>query len=238
MTDESFEYVGTELDLFADAANWREYWGSRVKPYLGNDVLEIGAGLGSVARLLRVNCRSWTAVEPDEDLARQIPTSCDELPVSVVVGTVESVPPDPAFDSVLYIDVLEHIDDDHAELTKALARLRPGGHLIVLAPAHQWLFSPFDAAIGHFRRYDKRSLRAVRPDGCREARAEYLDVVGIVVSASNRLLLRSSMPTRDQVQLWDRRIVPVSKVLDPVTGRTLGKSLLVVWQKQADHAQR
>ena len=86
--------------------------------------------------------------------------------VELLTGTIADILDRPQrFDAVLYIDVLEHIEDDRGELERATRLLREGGYLIVLSPAHQWLFSPFDEAIGHFRRYDRRSLGALQPAG-------------------------------------------------------------------------
>ena len=74
----------------------------------------------------------------------------------------------------------------------------------MLSPAHQWLFSPFDAAIGHCRRYTKSSLRAVGAavDEFRTKRLSYLDSCGLFASAGNRLLLRQAMPTLQQILFW------------------------------------
>ena len=71
--------------------------------------------------------------------------------------TIESITDAAPFDTILYVDVLEHIADDAAELARARRLLTPEGNLVVLAPAHQSLFSPFDAAVGHYRRYDERT---------------------------------------------------------------------------------
>ena len=231
MSHEYFEYVGLELDLFARASNWRSYWSRFVSLYLGRDVLEVGAGIGSATLHLRSRAMTWTALEPDENLARQIPHDGGDTSLAVVTGSISDMPRDAKFDTVLYIDVLEHIENDRQELLDALARLRSGGRLIVLAPAHQWLFSPFDAAVGHFRRYSKRTLRDIAPAGTTEIRCLYLDSLGIVMSAANRLLLRSSLPTPKQIRFWDRRLIPVTRVLDVLTAHRLGKSVLMVWQK-------
>src|SRR4029078_691431 len=62
-------------------------------------------------------------------------------------------------DSVAYVNVLEHIENDASELRLAYECLRPQGHLLVFVPALSWLYSDFDRSIGHFRRYTKRGLR-------------------------------------------------------------------------------
>ena len=122
---------------------------------------------------------------------------------------VQSADLDPAesFDSILYIDVLEHIKDDRTELEMASRHLEPNGHLIVLAPAHQSLFTPFDSAIGHFRRYSLPGLAALSPLGTRMILSRYLDCIGLFASLGNRLLLHSSSPTLKQIKFWDSLLV-------------------------------
>jgi hypothetical protein len=128
--------------------------------------------------------------------------------------------------------VLEHIEDDRGEVARAAARLKPGGALIVLAPAHPLLFTPFDAAIGHLRRYTRASLRAVAPEALRLDHLAYLDAAGLLASVGNRVVLRKSMPKEWQILLWDRLGVPVSRMLDPLLGGRVGKSILAVWRKE------
>ena len=222
-----------KLELFSDAHNWRRYWASQVSPYLGSDVLEVGAGIGSVTRLLRRPGLQWTALEPDEALAALIDVDGHEPGLRVVVGTLAELPQSSRFDTILYIDVLEHIEHDRSEAANAARLLHPGGTLVVLAPAHNWLYSEFDASIGHYRRYSRGELRAIRPEGLVEVASGYLDSVGILASSANKLLLRSGSPTRNQIRLWDRRMVPVSRHLDRLFGRTIGKSVFVVWRKPA-----
>ena len=227
---EALEYVGTELDLFAHARNWKAYWISRVLPFVGGDVLEVGAGLGAnTAALQSPSVRSWTCLEPDPALCARLRETASALPgCSVLGGTIGAVG-DRLFDTILYVDVLEHVEEDRRETAAAAARLKAGGRLIVLSPAHQFLYSPFDRAIGHFRRYDAASLRACRPEGCAETRLEYLDSAGMLLSLANRALLRQSMPTLAQIRTWDRLVVPVSRVADPLLLRRVGKSILAAW---------
>lgn len=101
----------------------------------------------------------------------------------------------------------------------------------MLAPAHQWLFTPFDEAIGHYRRYTRRWLRAAAPDGLALSRLVYLDSIGMLASLGNRLVLKSSMPSSGQIAAWDRLMVPLSTLADPLLGYSIGKSVLAVWKK-------
>ena len=147
----------------------------------------------------------------------------------VVTGTLADLYDADEFDAILYIDVLEHIEDDRIELARAAARLARGGHLVVLAPAHRFLFTAFDREIGHFRRYCRKSLLALEPPGLRVETAFYLDSVGMLASLGNRLMLRSSMPTARQIRVWDRMMVPLSRRIDPLFRRNLGKTVVAIW---------
>jgi SAM-dependent methyltransferase len=159
--------------------------------------------------------------------ARALPACCQAR-----AGTVQSLSAEARFDAILYVDVLEHVSDDAAELRAAARLLRAGGVLIVLAPAHAWLYSPFDRAIGHHRRYTRRSLERVVPPGLRRLALRYLDSVGLLASAGNRFLLRRSLPTPGDIARWDRLMVPLSRRLDPWLGFRVGKSVLGIWRAE------
>jgi SAM-dependent methyltransferase len=233
-----FNYAGAELAIFKEAACWKAYYGRHLKPYLGREVLEVGAGIGATtSALCDGTASSWTCLEPDasmvEMMQRSIETGAMPACCEARVGTLATVPAEMTFDTILFIDVLEHIEDDRTELIHATARLRPGGHLIILAPAHNWLYTPFDKAIGHFRRYDQASLDAIGPPELEKIRSLYLDSVGTLASLANRLLLRSSMPTLKQILFWDRVLVRASRLIDPLLGYSFGKSILEIRKKRA-----
>ncbi len=232
------EYGGTELELFAEARRWKAYFSRRIRPFLGPRVLEVGAGLGSTTAVLAPGDRQeWVCLEPDPKLLARVSEkiSRGELPAfcRTQSGTISALDEAFKFDAILYIDVLEHILDDRDELARAAGRLSEGGHLVVLAPASPRLFSPFDAAVGHHRRYTRKSLEGLAPGTLRVARSEYLDAFGYLVSLANARGLRRPVPTRRQIQFWDKTMVPLSLVFDPLTGRRFGRSILCVWERFA-----
>src|SRR6266436_5578546 len=163
MSTAGFVYEGDELELFSRAENWKRYWSAHVRPYLGNLVLEVGAGTGANTALLNKDALEWVCLEPDRNMAAMLverQRATWFAGTRTIAGLITDLPCTPSFDSIVYIDVLEHIKDDSAEIAAATARLRPNGTLVVLSPAHAWLFSAFDATIGHYRRYSPRDLRA------------------------------------------------------------------------------
>lgn len=234
-SEDADRYLGAELSLFAEARVWGDYVAGELAPYLGGTVVEVGAGLGTRTAALAPAAERWIALEPDPEMARALArrVASGALPARVEVHAcaLATLPELGAVDTILYVDVLEHIAEDRAELAHAARRLRPGGHLVVLSPAHEWLYSAFDRAVGHHRRYTLASLAALTPEGLGIVRRRMLDCVGLAASSVNRFVLRSAMPTRRQIALWDRVMVRASRWLDPLLGHRFGKSVLVVWQK-------
>lgn len=232
----SLKYIGQELDIFAHAIEWKKYWSSQIRPYILGDVLEVGAGLGVNTPFLKsVHVSSWTCLEPDPELYMRMHGSFMAQPQLAdcqhKIGTTEVLGSDPRFDTILYIDVLEHIEDDHAELQRAGHLLRVEGRIIVMVPAHQWLYTAFDRAIGHHRRYTRLSLSHCLDGDFETERLCYLDSAGILASSVNRLFLRREMPKLSEIEFWDRFLIPASRILDPLTFHRIGKSLLGVWKK-------
>jgi len=234
----NFEYAGTELDLFAAVRNWKSYWSELIRPFVRGDVLEVGAGIGSNTLFLNSGGTGrWVCLEPDARLATQLTRNLEESnperKFETVIGTIQNLDSSWKFDTILYIDVLEHIDRDRQELQNAVSKLRPEGRIIVLSPTHQWLFTPFDAAIGHFRRYDRPMLRAISPPNLHLDRLSYIDSAGLVLSTANVSLLRQSIPTKAQLRIWDQYIIPISRILNRFFLNSVGKSIFGIWCRES-----
>lgn len=234
---EEYSYEGDELALFAHATRWKSYFSSRIRPFLQGDVLEVGAGIGGTTRILHNDrVKRWVCLEPDQEMVEvlkedvavgNLPANCEVAKGILPTDQLEQA----SFDAILYIDVLEHIDKDKLEVEVASRYLKKGGFLIILSPAHNWLFSPFDKALGHFRRYNKKMLSALTPDNMVSVRVEYLDSVGLFASLANRMMLRQSAPSMEQISFWDKKMVPISKLVDRVIRWRFGKSIIIVWKK-------
>jgi len=111
-------YIGNELHLFQHASNWKKYYARNLNPFIKGDVLEVGAGIGSTTNYLNDGSqRSWLCLEPDSDLFKELEAKTEnkELPArcTCIKGIVSDLKTDQKFDTILYIDVIEHIEDDH-----------------------------------------------------------------------------------------------------------------------------
>ncbi len=226
----SDDVIAFELELFERAKNWKRYWAKSIAKYVSGSAVEVGAGIGvNAAYLLNDNVKSLMLLEPDPSLFLNL--SNREFPQNVaraskVVQEVEEM-----FDTVIYIDVLEHIELDREESTAAYSRMSRGAHLVILAPALPFLYSPFDRAVGHYRRYTKASLRKAIDPRLETVSEFYLDSIGLLASLANRLLLRAAAPSYKQIEVWDRLMVPVSRVIDRLLFYSVGKTVVGVYRK-------
>ncbi|MFL5772202.1 MAG: class I SAM-dependent methyltransferase [Flavisolibacter sp.] len=229
-------YKGNELELFQHAVNWKNYFGNYIRPHLHGSVLEVGAGIGATTKVLCDGSqKEWCCLEPDEEMfeilskkivIKELPSVC-----TAFQGTINDLPPGKMFDVILYIDVIEHIENDKSELFNAVKYLKSGGKLVILVPAHQELFTPFDKEIGHFRRYDEKSLEDVIPKEMKSISIKYLDSLGTFAVAVNKYILRQNYPSMNQVQFWDKWMIPASRIIDGIFRYRAGKSLLGIWFK-------
>jgi SAM-dependent methyltransferase len=134
-------------------------------------------------------------------------------------------------DAVVYVNVLEHVEYEHAELAGAFDRLRPGGHLLLFVPALSWLYSDLDRRLGHFRRYTRAGLNdLVSTSGFTVVKSRYFDLAGILPWYVNFVLLRNEMDARG-VAVYDRAIVPIMRPLERLIRPPIGKNVLLVARK-------
>jgi hypothetical protein len=149
------KYAGTELELFAAAENWKSYWSSRIRPFIAGDVLEVGAGIGVNTKYLDHGGKGrWVCLEPDSQLMAQLAKISSRR--EVVCGTLRSLDASQMFDTIIYIDVLEHIAFE-------LSRFRGPGAVFgkrtfpAAAAAHAWADSDL-GQIYHPRFKSPRSM--------------------------------------------------------------------------------
>lgn len=186
-------------------------------------VLDLGAGVGTYARLARDRGYDVQCCELDADLRDRL-----EADGFATYGDLDELA-DSSLDFVFTLNVLEHVDDDGAVLRQLRRVLRPSGRLLVYVPAFPVLYSAMDRRVGHVRRYRRRPLlRAVQEAGFQVDRCRHADSLGFFASLVLRLDRHSSGDLGERsVALYDRLVFPVSRALDRVLHRWLGKNLLL-----------
>ena len=229
------KYIGNELELFKFAHNWKKYFSTYITPYLTGNIIEIGAGIGATTKFLNKlsTIKTWYCYEPDISLLDQIKSQINnkKLPKNTLCVS-EAIKLDYVnVNTVIYVDVLEHIENDEIELINLYKKMQNDAYLIILVPAYNFLYSEFDRSIGHYRRYNKKSLRLILPREFKILRFHYLDSLGFFMSLANRLIFNEKHPKLYQIKFWDNILIPISKILDKLLFFSFGKSLLLIVKK-------
>jgi hypothetical protein len=229
------KYIGNELELFKFAHNWKKYFCSYIIPYLKGNIIEIGAGIGATTKFLNKSSsiKNWYCYEPDITLLDQIKVQINSknLPLNTACVSDASTLDYINVNTIIYVDVLEHIENDEIELINLYKKMQKDAYLIILVPAFNFLFNEFDLSIGHYRRYNKKSLKLILPKEFKILRFQYLDSLGFFMSLANRLIFNEKHPKLYQIKFWDKVLIPISKVLDKLLFFSFGKSLLLIVKK-------
>lgn len=227
-TTEDFEFAA-----LSEAVNYRNGIVREFAPFLTGRVLEIGAGVGqtSEAILQLPGINELVGVEPDprfqEGFRQRLPD------VRLVAGTCGDLAAAEEFHAAVMVNVLEHIEDDCAELSALHARLRQTrGHLCILVPARPELYSRLDAHFGHFRRYTRSDLRTKLVDaGFSLVRLHYFNFIGYLAWGVRHRILGSMSFDPLQVRAFDRAIFPVAHAFESKFFRPpIGQSVLAIAQ--------
>jgi SAM-dependent methyltransferase len=234
------EYVGKDLEAMDFAVNYHRWILEIIKPFLGEHLVEVGAGTGAFSELLlETKPKTLALVEPStmvENLRNNLslintPTDI-RIFHNIFAELAESLKNQNAPDSIIYINVLEHIEDDLAELETVWRALRERGRVFIFVPALPALFSEFDRRIGHFRRYRKAEIE----EKCRAAQlrilfSRYFDVTGILPWLIKYRLMKSTTMESGAVRLYDKLVVPVARPLEGFLPPPIGKNLLIIAEK-------
>jgi len=231
-TQELPRYFGKDLEAMSFARNYHDWVLAELEPYLGRRVAEVGAGVGNLSTLLlATGIEHLDAWEPSRNMFPALRSALASEPRATAInGFFGAEPRAEHYDSVAYINVLEHIEDDAEELSRARAALRPGGHLLIFVPALPWLYSRLDTQVGHYRRYLKKPLEElVESAGFTIVTARYFDIAGVLPWYVNFKLLGNSIGT-GSVSLYDRLVVPVMRIVEGFVRPPIGKNILLVAQ--------
>ena len=230
------EYYGRDLEAMSFATNYHRWVIDEFRPCFGDRTADMGAGTGNFSDLL-LEARVTGQLVAFEPSANMYPVLEERLGARENVETVngglsdEYFESEKSFDSIVYVNVLEHIQNDGEELSSAHRALKPGGHLLLFVPALPSLFSELDRLLGHFRRYRKRGLvDLVRTAGFDVIKVKYFDFLGIVPWYLTYVLFKRTI-SRNDVIYYDRLAVPVMRRIEGAITPPVGKNILLVGRK-------
>jgi SAM-dependent methyltransferase len=226
-----------DLEIMAQANNYRNWMYRRIAPFIGQRILEVGAGIGNFTELL---------------LDRELVVATDKYQLcvdylhrrlgdnlKVVPALLDLAEPDEAlarygFDTVICMNVLEHIEDDLRALAYMRSVLAPGGRVILLVPAFQFLYGTVDRAIEHYRRYTRKDLLPkLRAGGFEVERAFYMNVIGMAGWFWNNRVRKIKEENAAQIGLFDRFIAPWAERVERAVPPPFGLSLIAIGRKDA-----
>ena len=227
------EYFGRDLEAMSFAVNYHRWILDEFREFIGRTVVEVGAGTGNFTSLLQTTEPALHfALEPAANVFARLAERFAGVPnVRALRGTLADLSGEIAggADTVLYVNVLEHIEDDRRELQRARETLRPGGHLCVFVPALPWLYGTADAAFGHHRRYTRGGLAGlVTAAGFRIVKLRHFDIAGILPWFVLFRVLKRPCFTAGQAKWYDRLAVPVLRRMELAVAPPAGKNLLLV----------
>ncbi len=217
-----YKEAGPEiLETLSGAPRFNRWMADVIGPYVGCRVLEIGAGIGNLTRRLAPRRERYIATDIDAEHLARLHTRLQHRPNLEIRRCDLQTPQDFAsiresVDTVVCLNVLEHIEDDLAGLRNIHAALMPGGRAIILVPHGQEIYGTLDKALGHFRRYRHDELRArMEQSGFHVERILDFNRASRPGWYVNGKLLRRATISPFQLKLFDR-LVWLWRRVDPL----------------------
>ena len=224
-------YPGKELEIFDKAHFWRNYAYLLVKKFIGKKILEVGAGIGSFAKIYIKEKSDVTLSEIDSFNYETLKKNFN-LQKNVKVENKLIQQFNETFDTIFYISVLEHIENDKKEITDAIEKLEDKGHLIICVPAHNYMYSNFDKEIGHFRRFEMNFFNTLNLKNANIKKKFFIDSFGHLLYFLNKLLFSKEIyPSKLKVFIWDKIFIPITYVIDFLSFYKFGKNIICIIQK-------
>jgi SAM-dependent methyltransferase len=222
------------LEIMQAAPQYNRWQYSRVAPYLGKRVCEVGSGIGNMSALLLGRAPELLVLTDTDSYY------CEALRNQFAghheVRVEELTLPDPAaaarfrgydLDTVVALNVIEHIGEDLEAVRSIADMLRPGGRAVILVPGLPGLFGSLDRELGHQRRYTRQSLsRLMENAGFRVERTFYFNLVGTLGWWVNARLRKAPRIPIQELRHFDR-LVPILRIEDHVP-LPLGQSVITI----------
>tara|TARA_Y100000287_G_C14106612_1_gene297891 strand:- start:28 stop:708 length:681 start_codon:yes stop_codon:yes gene_type:complete len=224
------DYPGKELEIFDKAVLWRKYIYFLVKKYIKNDLLEVGAGIGSFTKNYKNNLKNITLTELDKQNIKRLKKRFKGSKIKIKAKLTSKL--NGKFNSILYMNVLEHIKNDKKEINISLNKLNKKGYLIILVPAHNELYTKFDKEIGHFRRYKVNFFKKLKFKNAKIVKLQYLDCLGYFLYYLNKMFYKNEIyPSKTKIFIWDKFFTPLTFFFDRFLNYRFGKNVLCIIEK-------
>jgi len=223
------------LSILEEAPAYNQWIFDKVKPWLGKGILEVGCGIGNLTGLL-VQAGKVVASDMNPQYLQRVGEkfgSHSNLNGVLLWDIQQDLPIELplSIDTILCSNVLEHVEDDDAVLSRFYRLLPRGGRLVLLVPALRILYNTFDRELGHFRRYTKRELiEKLERSHFNICSLKYFNFFGIFGWFVNGTLLRRSLLPAGQVRRFNQ-FVPLMVQMERWVPTLIGQSLIAIGEK-------
>jgi len=241
-TKEPNDPVGLHtLKVLAKAERFNRWMYDQIKHHLKGEILEIGSGIGNISKLVIESNHFVTLSDYSKEYCDLLKENFSTSKNVRNVIQIDLLHPDfekrfsdykERFDSIFLLNVIEHIEDDNLSIKNCKYLLKPGGHLILLAPAYPWLFGTFDKQLGHFRRYTIKKLSDLLEKQHFEiSSGSYFNITGIAGWFLYGKIFRRRMLGKAEMSAFNS-IVPFAKLTDRILAKKAGLSIIITGIKQ------
>ena len=230
-------YDGTDLQVLSDLQNYYNWIMETFATHVAGNVVEYGGGMGTFSARLLPYVTRLTIVEPSSNLSSFLQTRFSKEPRVLIVGQSLEMHAahleEGSLDTIVMVNVLEHVENDQQALSHLMRSLKSGGHLLIFVPALQQLMSKIDRIHGHYRRYHKDDLISkVSAAGGTILVCRYFDFFGVAPWFILNKLLKSTSFNPTLVRLQDKIVVPLCRMIERIITPPVGKNLILVATKR------
>jgi 2-polyprenyl-3-methyl-5-hydroxy-6-metoxy-1,4-benzoquinol methylase len=232
-----FDFEGEEnLRAIAEADKFNEWMYQQVVPHCTGKILEIGSGIGNISYFFDRDEMDIDLSDIREQYRSYLKKSFEKravLDMDIVADGFIDLHGDKlgTYDAVFALNVVEHIKDDKLAIENMIKLLKPGGKIIILVPAYQWLYNGFDVALEHFKRYTKSRLLGIFPTrGVKLIRSWYFNFAGIFGWFLVGSVMKKKLIPESNMKLYNV-LTPIFKIADKVVLNKMGLSVIAVYQK-------
>ena len=224
--------VHTSLELIDELYEYNHWIFTKVRPFIRGAVCEVGSGIGNITQFLLNQPRDVCLEPHPPSLERARARFVDHRNVAIEPFLLQECPREGiaagSFDSIVCLNVLEHIEDDVEALRIMHELCQPGGRVVILVPAHMSAFGSLDRSFGHCRRYNRRSLRrAFSAAGLRVATSSYMNAIGYFGWIWEGRVRRRTTLSRSSARAFNR-LVPFVDAFERLIHFPFGQSLVMV----------
>ena len=232
-------FIAEDLLQMKNATNYNAWQFSLIQPYLGKRILEIGSGIGSFTKGFLENSDFVMGVEPNKSCQALLEgTFGNESKFKLLKENIEDCDShllsSYSFDTIICMNVLEHIENDTQILEKFFGILNLNGNLVLLVPAIPWIYGSIDASVGHFRRYAINEVNLkLGQVGFKVMHLQYSNLLGLMGWSFNSKIKKSTKQNDSQIRLFDK-MVPILRRMEKKHRPPVGLSIIAVGKKLDD----